>query len=248
MRNVKKRVLAVVLALCAMMSLSACGSLGDVVGDVVGGLVGEDFATTLVQGNLDAVYLKQFNEDYLETVVDTTEELEQQYLDGILYEAEYFSHYWGIIYSENGETYQDLDESLRASIEELYKEIYSKSKYEVREAARMDENSYAVKVLVDPIDIMEQASDLYHSDEYEPLNTFWTKYAEADLNAMSEEEYWAYTNEYGQVIVQMVKELLPELGYKEQKSQTIQVELVDDYWSINGDDFSVLDSYIIYYP
>lgn len=248
MRNIKRRILAVILALCAMMSLSACGVLGEVVVGLVGNLTDEDFATTLVQGNLDAIYLKKFNEDYLESVIETKEELEQQYIDGILYEAEYFAYYWGIIYSENGETYQDLDESLRENIEELYQEIYRHSKYEVKEAARMDESSYAVKVLVDPIDIMEQATELYHSDEYEPLNTFWAKYAEADVNAMSDAEYWAYTNEYGQIIVQMVKELLPELGYKEQKSQTIQVELADDYWSINSDDFGVLDSYIIYYP
>lgn len=248
MRNIKKRILVVMLALCVMVGLSACGILGNVVGEVVGGLVGEDFATTLVQGNLDAIYLKQFNEDYLEIIVDTTEELEQQYVDGILYEAEYFSYYWGIIYPENGETYQDLNEDLRSSIEELYQEIYRSSKYEVCEAARMDENSYAVKVLVDPIDIMDQATDLYYSDEYEPLNAFWEKYAEADFSAMSEEEYWDYTHEYGQIIVQMVKELLPELGHKEQKSQTVQVELVDGYWSVNSDDFSVLDTYIIYYP
>ena len=35
---------------------------------------------------------------------------------------------------------------------------------------------------------MEQADEMYANDEYEPLNQFWTKYAEADLNAVKSYE------------------------------------------------------------
>ena len=95
---------------------------------------------------------------------------------------------------------------------------------------------------------MVQADEIYMNDEYEPLNEFWTKYAEVDVSAMTDEEYMAFTNEYGKIIVQMVSDLLPELGYEEQKSQVIQVEVEDGIQSINEDDFGIFDSYVISYP
>lgn len=239
-----KKWFAGLLAVCMVMGLAACGAVSDLVGDALN----EETVVRLVKGNIDVIYLGQYDEDYLEIVVDTEEELQQEYLAGLEVEAEYFAGYWGIVDAESGESYTDLDEELREDIIGLYKEIYSKSKYEVQDAVKMNDGSYAVKVLVDPIDIMEQALALYQNDEYEPLNSFWEKYAGADFSAMSEEDYWAYTNEYGEVIVQMVRELLPKLGYKEQKSQTIQVEEVDGAFQINGDDFGIFDSYVIEYP
>lgn len=234
MRN---KAMAFFLALCAAFSLCACG-----------GISTED-VTTLVQGNINEIYLGQYDADFLEMVDTTEEEAEQAYLEGLEVEAEYFAYYWGILDSSLGEVYTDLDESLRNDIVELYKEIYRQSKFSVESAAKQDDGSYAVKVLVEPIDIMEQAEALYMNDEYEPLNEFWSKHMETDFSAMTDEEYLAYTHEYGEVIVGLVRDQLPNLGYMDQKSQSIQVEPnADGILCINEDDWSIFDSYVIYYP
>lgn len=236
MRKWKKRAAALGLALVMAVGLSACTGSS------------EKDVTTLVQGNIDEIYLGKFDADYLKMVDSTEEEAKQAYLDGLEVEAEYFANYWGIVDASYGESYEDLDESLQSDIVDLYKEIYSKSKYEIQPATKQSDGSYTVKVLVDPIDIMEQAVDLYTNDEYEPLNEFWDKYAETDFSVMSDEDYNAYTHEYGELVVQLVRDQLPNLGYKEQKSQAIQVEKTDDVWSINADDWGIFDSYVIYYP
>ena len=224
------------LALCMLLSLTACVGFS------------EDDATTLVQGNLDVIYLNKHNEDYLKMVDSSKEEADQDYLDGLEVEAEYFANYWGIVESSYGESYDDLDESLKNRIIELYRKIHDNSKYEVQPASKQDDGSFIVKVLIDPIDIMEQAYELYYNDEYAPLNEFWDKYAYTDFSTMSDEDYIAYTHEYGEIIVQLVEDQLPNLGYKEQKSQAIQVEEVDGSYGINDDDWGIFDSYVIYYP
>ena len=231
-----KKLICLLLLLCMLFSLTACG--GSELKDV----------TLLVKGNIDVIYLGKYDPAYLK-LVDSNERIaEQEYLSGLEVEAEYFAHYWGIVDSNYDESFEDLDESFRQEIIELYREIYSHSKYEVQEAIKQDESSYAVKVLIDPIDVMDQAVTLYENDEYEPLNDFWVKYADADFSLMSDEEYLNYTHEYGRIIVQLVRDQLPNLGYMEQKSQTLQVQETDGVQTINSDDWAIFDSYVIYYP
>lgn len=239
MKTLKKHTLLFALMLCMLANICACGSVGG---------FGTKDVSTLVQGNIDHIYLGKYDAEYLKMVDITEEEAEADYLDGLEIEAEYFANYWGIIDSSYGESYSDLDESLQNAIIGLYKEIYSHTQYEIQSVTKLEDGSYSVKVLVDPIDIMVQADEIYMNDEYEPLNEFWTKYAEVDVSAMTDEEYMAFTNEYGKIIVQMVSDLLPELGYEEQKSQVIQVEVEDGIQSINEDDFGIFDSYVISYP
>lgn len=248
MKQMYKRGSLILLALAAALSLTACSQVGGLVQDITGG--GEDQAvTTLVRGNIDEIYLGKYDAEYLELVGSTEAEAEQAYLDGLEVEAEFFANYWGIVDSSLGESYADLDETLQADIIALYKDIYSHSKYEVKQAVRQEDGSYTVQVLVDPIDVMQKASDLYDNDGYEPLNAFWTKMNQMDPASVTDTVYAELTNEYGSIIVQMVREQLDSLGYLEQKSLSIQVqEDSDGYLSINQDDWGIFDSYVIAYP
>lgn len=236
MKKITKHAVICFLILCMSLGLSACGNYS------------EDEIMTLVRGNINEIYLGQFDADYLEMVDSTPAAAKQSYLEGLEIEAEYFANYWGIVDANYGESYDDLSDRLQQDIIELYREIYSNTKYEIKSVVRQNDGSYAVKVVVDPIDIMEKASEIYENDEYEPLNTFWDKYAEVDIDAMTDEEYMDYTHEYGEIIVNLVKDQLPDLGYTEQKSQSIQVEEEDGLWTINDDDWAVFDGYVIYYP
>ena len=237
MKRSKKSVFALVLALSIILSLSACMGTGEA--DI----------TKLVQGNIDVIYQGKYDSEYLELVSSTQEEAERDYLDGLAVEAEYFAYYWGIVDPDYGDEYEDLDESFREELVELYREIYSYSKYEVMDAVKLEDGSYSVKVLVEPIDVMHQAYELYQNDAYEPLNEFWNKYADADFNTFTNEQYMDYTHEYGRVIVQMVRDQIPTLGYTEQKSQAIQGERSEEgKLRINDDDWAIFDSYVIDYP
>ena len=111
--KMKKCVLAVSLVLAMSVGLPACGNSGT------------EQAAALVQGNLDEIYLGRVTEDYLKLIDGTKEESAQAYLDGLEVEAEYFVNYWGIVESDYGETYANLDEDFQNEVIEMYKEIYS---------------------------------------------------------------------------------------------------------------------------
>lgn len=236
-----KRILASILLVALLLTVGGCSVLTD--------MVGTSRITKLVQGNIDTIYKGIFDPEYLDIVDDTEAKAEMDYLDGMEVEAEYFAFYWGILDSDLDEKYEDLDEEFRHELVLMYKEIYSHAKYEVNDAVAQKDGSYTVQVYIEPMDIMEQAYELYNSGEYAPLNDFWEKYAGIDLSAMSDEEYWDYTHEYGRIVMQMVKDLIPQMGYLEQKSQAIQVQEDDDgYLRINDDDWNIFDEYILSYP
>jgi len=235
MKRMKQTILTLLIISC--MLFTACGVINN-----------EEAVVTLVEGNINELYLGVYDDEYLKMVDSTAKESKMLYQDGLEIEAEYFAYYWGIIEPDYGDSYTDLTPDLRRSIVELYKEIYSHTKYEILSVAVQNDGSYAVKISVDPINIMELALEVYESDNYEPLNEFWTKSESLDFETITEEEYLAYLNEYGEIIIQLVKDQLPSIGYTEQKTQTLQVECVDDLWGINEDDWAVFDEYVIYYP
>ena len=105
----KKRIkqmgaLLLAAALCA--GLAGCGG---------GGLTASD-ATVYVQGLMDRTYLGQYNQDYMDLVGVTEEEMEQNYEDGIQVEAEFFCYYFEI---------EDASEELMEEIRAFYRELYS---------------------------------------------------------------------------------------------------------------------------
>ena len=235
MKRMMARMVAVVLVV-GMLLVTGCSLLS-----------GEDSVTRLVQGNLDHIYLGEYDASYLALGELSEEEAETEYQSGLRYEAEYFAYYFGILTEE--ESFDALSPTLRQDIIDLYDEIYSHSNYEVEPSVRQRDGSYTVKVRIKPIDIMVQAIELYENDGYQPLLDYFNENSAIDWSTITEEEYWADTNRYGELVVDMVRSLLPELGYGEEKSQVIQVDETEDgYLQINGDDFAIFDEYVITYP
>lgn len=75
-------------------------------------------------------------------VVDITEnECEDDYISGLESEAEYFASVFQI---------DNLTDDIKADIVDLYKEIYSYSKYTVSAATKQDDKTYSVKMTVEP--------------------------------------------------------------------------------------------------
>lgn len=200
---------------------------------------GKDFAksvTILVQGNVDELYLGKFNKDYMDLIGTTEAECEQNYLDGLETEAEYFAYYFDIEY---------MSDQLKADIIDLYKEIYSHSRYTVGDASKLDDDTYAVKMDIYPIDVMDQVTDAIYDGA---MDWFLDKYTEEDVEAMTDEEYEVYDEEWAYGIIDIVREQLPNLGYMD--AETIVVQVVrgsDNIWTISDNDMGTIDEYILYY-
>lgn len=243
-----KKIAAMLMAGTMLVSLSGCGTIVSEVADAVVEKAMGTATITLVQGNMDAVYKGIFSEEYLELLEgQTKEDLEQIYQESMESEAEFLAYYFAMYEPEYGESYEDLSEDIRADILELCKEIFAQTKYEVLESTELSEGSYSVKVSIEPSYIIEQAEEMY--DRYDALEEFGEKYKFANADDMTEEEYALYMEEYAEIIVQMINELLPEMKYQDAKTQLIQLEKNEDgLLEINEDDWTRVNETLVYYP
>lgn len=235
MKHIKKIAALFAAGTCLVSSLTGCTKVVD------------EIVTSLVKWNLDPTYLNQHDETFLKMYDMTKEEAEADYLTGIGYDAENFAYYWGIT---DGEVinFADLEEDLQEEIINICKTISENVKYEVQSATVQDGSCYAVKVVVEPIDIMDQAETILMEETYEPINDFWEKYETMDAESFTDDVYFTFVNEYGYLIVDLMEELLPNLGYMDEKSMIIQLEEVDDMWEFNEDDMATFNEYVVYYP
>ena len=127
------RITALLLAGVMALGLAACSS------------VTPEDAETYIQGLLDASYLGQYNQEYLDLADITEEESRtEDYEWNTAAEAEILREYLAI---------QSTDASIQKSVD-LIKEIYSHSKYSVTGASKLEDGSYAVTVSIQPMDIL----------------------------------------------------------------------------------------------
>ena len=225
----KKRSFIVALAAAVLcMGLVGCS----------GGLTAND-ATVYVQGLLDKTYLGKYNEDYMELVDVDQSTLEQDYEDGLQVEAEVFCNYFEIV---------DPSDELMEEIIDFYREAYSHSKYTVNPASKMSTGGYAVEVVISPLDVIS----LMNEAAEEMSDGFFAQYDDVDVNAMSDEEYETFMADFevkwGEAIVDLAYEKLPECGYLEDTYLTVQVKQGDDgMWSLLDSDFEAIDLAMIAY-
>ena len=209
-----KRLAALALALALALSLAGCGAM-------------EDVSRTLVQGNLDEIYLGKYSDEFLELVDITADEAEANYLQGPQTEAEFFTYYFDITYPT---------EELTNELVELYKEIYSHSRYEVGESTKVDDTTYGVQLTIYPIDIMQKVVD-----QSEPVITV--------LNNQTFDTYEAYDAAWAEAFIQLCRDNLDSVGYLDPVEMVVQVKRDDNnVWTIYEDDFQDIDLAMIHYP
>ena len=220
------------LALSLVLCLTGC--------DLFGGGVSEQDAMDYVRAQMDVFYKGEY-QDYLDLVTDSTEEeCRQAHEDKLTTEAEYLMNSLVIEYPT---------EELTTRFAEAYREIFAQADYTVQEATKLDDGSYSVKVVVRPIDIIDQLNDAYpaFSEEFE------ARYADVDVDSMTDAEFedWyinTYDADYGQGLADLLESLIPSLGYMEETSILVQVQPDEDgYYYLSDDDFSNLDWLVVYY-
>lgn len=220
--KIVKKLAVLALAVAMTASLAACGDIS------------KKDATVFIQGELDSTYLGQYNEDYLKLMDITAEELEEQnYVWNLEAEADIFMDAYVM----------EPTEETKAKVVELFKEIYSHSKYEVQTANKMENGSYAVEVLVEPIDVIMQFDDQYDvSVMYAEL---LEKNGITDPQTMTDEQYAVLETEYADAVIAAIRGLIPSLGYEKQQSVILQLKLEGNTYTLVTTDWQKLDDMIL---
>lgn len=221
------RMAALLLAGVMALGLAACGDITS------------DDAEAYIQGLLDASYLGQYNQEYLDLADITEEESRtEDYEWNTAAEAEILREYLAI---------QSTDAAVQQSVD-LVKEIYSHSRYSVTGASKLEDGSYAVTVSIQPMDI------LIRYQNQTDVNEIWmTVLAEhgvmdqATLDAMSDEEYMALEDIYAAAVLDGIQALVPEMGYGPEQSVVLQLQLEGDTYTLVDTDWQHLDGMIIDY-
>ena len=202
-----RRAAVCILAAVLALILAACG-----------GVSSED-VTAYIQGELDASYLGQYNEDYLELLDLTEEEAEEAYQAWVASEADWLLYYIDVQY---------YDDQVLAEAEELVRAIYAKSSYTVGDTNKLKDGNFVTEVLIRPVEVMYLLDETAIQDIYAEVcgEAGLTTYDQ--ISALSEEEYNALEVEYAYRVLAELESLLPQISYGKEQSIMVQMELGED--------------------
>lgn len=226
----KKGICLGALLLTAVMGLTACG------GGETSVEYNEFDAEAYVDGLIKNNYLGQYDPDYLEAVGLTEEQAQLVYEDSIQAEVHFFlNNLYRIEYPTD--KYEE-------EVGDLYREIYSHTKYDIVSATQQEDGSFSVKVNVEPINIVQ----LVDGDWDKSMEDFYEKYPSADVNKMNDEQYEKYDNAWARQVMKLYEEKMPEIGNMTERSVVVEVEKNDEgYYGITTESFQALDDLIIDY-
>lgn len=228
MKNLLCRPLVFLLALGLCLGLAACQDPAQ---------VNEFKAETYVDGMLKEIYWGEFDSEYLQLVGINETAAQRAHEEALETEASYFIALYSIEYPTD---------KFQEDVAKLYEEIFPQARWEVVSAARQEDDSYSVKVNVEPIDIVQ----LVENDQatQKAYKEFGETYPAEELNLMDKEQYERVDQRYADMILGLYKDKLPELGHSAQVSVTVQLEKNDDGdYAIVTEDFQRLSETIIDY-
>lgn len=228
-----KKVLLILLSLALMLSLTGCGGLWDLLGDE------SDRIAAYIQGYLDLTYKGQFNEDYMEELDLTEEDMQERYESGLRAEAQFFENAIGYI--------EYPTEESTSRLMDIYAQIYSYSDYTVESCTKLESGNYAVEVSFRPIDTLTKLNpEQFNQVFVEVLGEFGV-YDDEDLANMSEEDYIAADGVYAQRIMDLLEQAIPGTEHGEERSVVVQIKDAGNIWEPVQSDVDIIDYYLIDY-
>lgn len=201
-------------------------------------------ATNFTQWSLDATYLGEFAEEYLEVFNTTTEAETDLYLEGIAMEIDYFIAMY---------TIEDATEDDIARLTEFYKELYSHSKFTVGASVEVPdtENTFALEVVIEPIMIFDKI-DMVLLEEIEAM--YMELDAEHEDSTLSEEAlYEIYNTQYNEIIISTCEEQLEMGSVSHGEPMTTMAQVVieeteDEFiFGLSDASMSIIDNSMIDY-
>ena len=222
------RRLAVLLLACLLLAgLTACAGTP---------LTREEQFSVLVKGNLDEIYRGRANSDYLKLTGTTAEDVKASFERGLDQEAVFFCGYFSISHPSD---------RIIEEIKDLYREIYANSSYTVSKAVRVDDATYTVNVVIQPLDIIQTAIDNHNS----ALADFFRKYEGVDRKELDGDELAEYEEDWAEAIIAMMRGQLTHVTYRDAVTVSVRVEKTEDgSWQMNAEDLQEIDRLILYYP
>ena len=227
---------ALMLPLCALLALTACGSLQD----KVESKLWETAAPALVQGNMDLLYKGACDETYLKLVNSTAEDCASYYDENMTLQAQAFMNVFDV---------NDLDGTQTDRFADIMKQVYAQAEYTVGAVSQVDDTHFLVDVTVTPLDFPKQVNGAL----YTGLMTFVNAYGDVtdeQLNAMTDEEYAKYEAAWASGIHNGCRIALNN-GLNTLEPVTVQMAVSkadDGKWSIDDDSIVKFDQALMFYP
>ena len=231
-----KRIAAAVLALCALLALTACGGLQE----KVESKLWETAAPILVQGNMDLLYKGVCDENYLKLVNSTQEDCLPYYEENMALQAQAIMAAFEINDVNNNQADRFID---------IMKQVYAKADYTIGAASQVDDSHFLVDVTVTPLNFPAQVYDNLGIG----LMTFFNTYGELtdeQLNAMSDQEYIQYEETWATGIHNACRVSVKD-GPDTLDPVTIQMAVSktdDGKWSIDDDSILRFNGALMFYP
>ena len=209
-----KKMAAAVVAMVTALALTACAGGFD--------------ASKYVNGVLNNIYLGD-STGYMELVEITAEEAKEEYEQGISVEADFFLQYFGL---------DSVSDDVYQQIVDMYKQIYSKSKFEVKEAVKNGDD-YNVEVVVSPIDVIVNSE--------EAISTAVDDFV-ANANPDDYTDEQVLNDDLAKLVIKVINDNMANLGYQAEKSIIVKVEKdAQGYYGISDDAIGLLDQDMIAY-
>ena len=209
-----KKMAAAVVAMVTAQALTACAGGFD--------------ASKYVNGVLNNIYLGD-STGYMELVEITAEEAKEEYEQGISVEADFFLQYYGL---------DSVSDDVYQQIVDMYKQIYSKSKFEVKEAVKNGDD-YNVEVVVSPIDVIVNSE--------EAISTAVDDFV-ANANPDDYTDEQVLNDDLAKLVIKVINDNMANLGYQAEKSIIVKVEKdAQGYYGISDDAIGLLDQDMIAY-
>ena len=209
-----KKMAAAVVAMVTALALTACAGGFD--------------ASKYVNGVLNNIYLGD-STGYMELVEITAEEAKEEYEQGISVEADFFLQYYGL---------DSVSDDVYQQIVDMYKQIYSKSKFEVKEAVKNGDD-YNVEVVVSPIDVIVNSE--------EAISTAVDDFV-ANANPDDYTDEQVLNDDLAKLVIKVINDNMANLGYQAENSIIVKVEKdAQGYYGISDDAIGLLDQDMIAY-
>lgn len=182
-----------------------------------------EYVQDLVQANLDLLCLGTYDEEFLETTNTSTEEADAIIQNQLDSEVDSLASVLDIEF---------LTDDLRAELKDLVAEIFSHAKYEVGSGS-YGVYACSVNVTVYPMDLFSRLKDAVDAGA---MNQIVEKYASMD--GMSEALYQAFDREWAEAMIDLIRDLLPEVDYAAPQNLTMSVSPdpdMDDRWIVTDE-------------
>lgn len=190
-----------------------------------------DILHAYVQGALDAIYKGEFSPEYMNVVGNpNTFELQESFLEGMDYEAEFFAYYFQM---------EELPNDIRSRVIRFYTDVYAKAKYKVG-AVSPSEDNYTAELTIHPIDIIYE---YIHDGAFTAyVDTFNEEYGDSQIDSLEFERIWASG------ILDELEARIDSLGYQDPVKLVLLLEKDEEgMYFISDDDMSRIDELIITY-